>query len=97
MRKYDQSIKDAVVEQVALGVPRSQVAKQVGCSVNTVNIWVAAAADTTPGAGVKDTPRLEQISTAEIIAKQAAKIRRLEKENEILEKAAAFFAAKTIK
>jgi len=95
MKRYDQSFKDSVVEQVALGVSRVQVAKQFGCSLKSVNNWVAAASSsqtTTTGSNGST-----QANADDIIAKQAARIRRLEKENEILEKATAFFAAKTMR
>lgn len=85
---YTTEFKELAVKRVADGQPIPAVARELGLNEQTLRNWVkAASAGTLTGAGNKVvTP--EQMELSRLRAENA----RLKRENEIIKKAAAYFA-----
>lgn len=85
---YTAEFKNLAVKRVADGKSTPATAKELGVSAQTLRNWVkAAAAGTLKGAGGKVvTPQEMELS------RMRAELVRLKRENEILKKAAAYFA-----
>lgn len=87
-QEYTAEFKELAVKRVKAGQSNGVVAKELGLSDQTLRNWVTAFdAGKLNGAGVK-TVTAEQMELSRVRAENA----RLRMENEILKKAAAYFA-----
>jgi transposase len=84
---YTTEFKELAVKRVADGQAIAAAAKELGLSDQTLRNWInASAAGKLKGAGKAVTPEAMELS------RLRAEVARLKRENEIIKKAAAYFA-----
>lgn len=88
---YPREFRERAVELVRVsGRPMSQIAKELGVSQTGLQRWVAQAK-----IGIGESPGLTTDERAELV-RLRRETRRLELENEILKRAAAYFARENV-
>ncbi len=91
MHRYPDEFRARAVEMYSSGRSKESIAKELGVSAETVKKWIRAAGSQAPAA--------EGLTYAELLAanrKLSQELAKAKEVEEILGKAAAFFARKTL-
>lgn len=96
--RYSTEFKNSSIQLWLSGRSKASVCKELGICAGSLDLWIkqAGVPPTRGTLPVQDVTTLGAEELIKVNREQAKRIRRLELEKEILEKAAAFFAAKQL-